>query len=69
MRRDYYTPRQAADYTGLSEDTIGRAVRSGDLATVGGMQIDGKKSTRIIIHHDELVRWMHGHTATRKANQ
>ena len=60
MRRDYYTPKRAADYTGLSENMIRRAVQSGDLATVNGLEIDGKRSVRILIAHEELDRWITG---------
>lgn len=60
MRRDFYNEQQAAEYVGVSVDSIKRGINSGYLKTVPGMRIDdnGKQLKRNIMAHDDLVAWM-----------
>lgn len=54
-----YTIKTAAKATGISEDTIRRAIRAGDLAT-GRPTVDGKPITTLTIPAAELARWVEG---------
>jgi excisionase family DNA binding protein len=58
-----YTRAQAAEMTGLSEDTIRRAVNAGDLAVLEP-RVDGRGLQKVLIAHDELVRWLHNDPRT-----
>jgi hypothetical protein len=49
--------------TGLSEDTIRRAVNAGDLAVLEP-RVDGRRMQKVLIAHDELVRWLHNDPRT-----
>lgn len=57
-----FTVREAADATGLSQDSIKRAIRSGDLASYSP-RIEGRKLTTVLIAADELARWALGKSA------
>lgn len=62
MRRDFYNEHQAAEYVGVSVDSIKRGIRSGHLKTVSGMRVDdeGTQLQRNIIAHDDLFTWVTG---------
>ncbi|AYY11519.1 DNA-binding protein [Actinobacteria bacterium YIM 96077] len=57
-----YTPREAADETGISEETIRAAIRAGDLPTAP-IVVNGRQIRRQIILHEDLVHWL---TAERR---
>lgn len=52
-----YTKLEAAEATGLSIDTISRAVNAGELATATP-QIDGKPIQKVLILGSEIERWL-----------
>lgn len=52
-----YTKQEAAKATGLSFDTISRAVNAGELKTAEP-RIDGKPINKILILKSELERWL-----------
>jgi excisionase family DNA binding protein len=54
-----YTPRQAAEKTGVSEYTIGAAIRSGDLRTVQP-EVNGRRIRKHLILHADLLEWLRG---------
>lgn len=58
-----YTRAQASEMTGLSEDVIRRAIKAGDLKALDP-RVDGKSIQRVVIEHDELMRWLHNQTRT-----
>lgn len=57
MKQITYTRKQAAQACGLSEDTIRRAINSGDLETMSP-EIDGRPISKVLIHASELERWL-----------
>ena len=57
-----YTYATAAQATGLSVDTIKRAVKAGDLAA-NQPEIDGRNIASVLIPAEELRRWALGKTA------
>jgi predicted DNA-binding transcriptional regulator AlpA len=52
----YLTLRQAAKHTGLSEKTIERAIRSGDVER-------NKKPARLLVIRESLEAWIEGREA------
>lgn len=58
MSRRYLDEDAAADYCCISVDSLKKATKSGDLARVPGMVIDGKRLTRNVYTVEELDRWM-----------
>lgn len=54
-----YSRAEAAEATGYSEVTIKRAIASGDLRESHPM-VNGRPSTKGVIAHDELARWIGG---------
>jgi hypothetical protein len=57
-----YSRKQAAEQTGVSVDTLDRAIKAGDLATLHP-PIDGKPIASPLIEHGELIRWLRSRTA------
>lgn len=56
MKSRSLNKRQAAEYVGLSVDTISRAIRSGDLRTYRP-KIEGRELTSDLILIQDLERW------------
>jgi len=56
-----YTPKTAAEATGLSIDVIKRAIRSGDLKATRPL-IDGREVAKDSIAPVALERWLTGAT-------
>ncbi|WP_062077768.1 hypothetical protein [Demequina globuliformis] len=54
-----YTPKTAAEATGYSEDTIKRAIRSGDLKTTRP-RIEGREVAKDSIDPADLKAWLAG---------
>ena len=52
-----YSVREAEEATGASQDTIKRAIRSGDLATLAP-HIEGRPVRGYLIARAELERWL-----------
>lgn len=52
-----YNVREAEDATGVSQDTIKRAIRSGDLATLDP-HVEGRPVRGYLIARTELERWL-----------
>lgn len=57
MSQIAYTKKQAAEASGVSLDTIRRAIQAGDLATVQP-RIDGREIQRVLVLGTELERWL-----------
>lgn len=57
MNQIAYTKRQAAEATGVSLDTIRRAIQAGDLVTVAP-RVDGREIQKRLILSSELERWL-----------
>lgn len=54
-----YTREQLAEATGLSVDTIKRAIAAGQLRTVSPVKgKKGERVTRVLITADEAQRWL-----------
>lgn len=53
----YYTRSEAAEYLRVSPDIIQRAQKSGDLAPVAGLVINGRRVAKEIYEGTELDRW------------
>lgn len=54
-----YTVKTAAEATGLSERTIDRAIKSGDLKATRP-KVDGRSIAKDVISASELARWIEG---------
>ena len=57
-----YTRKEAAEATGLSEDTLKRAINAGDLRPLNP-KIQSRSLQKVLIHRDELERWLRGDDA------
>lgn len=57
MAKLSYTPREAAEETGLSEDTIRAAIRAGDLRLTP-VVVNGRTLKKHIISHGDLEKWL-----------
>lgn len=51
---------EAAQEIGVSEPTIERALAAGDLTSVSGLTISGKRVRRTVIGRGALVAWVEG---------
>lgn len=55
-----YTVREAAEATGLSQDTILAAIRSGDLR-VAAPEVDGTRlKNKYVVLREDLIAWLRG---------
>lgn len=52
-----YSRKEAAEAAGVSEDTIKRAINSGDLTTCDP-RVDGRSIQKVLILRTELERWL-----------
>lgn len=57
MSRIAYSVKEAAEAIGLSEDTIKRAIRAGDLEA-HTPRVEGRQIARQVIRVEELDRWI-----------
>lgn len=57
MSRIAYSVKEAAEAIGLSEDTIKRAIRAGDLEA-HTPRVEGRQIARQVIRAEELDRWI-----------
>ena len=53
-----YTRREAAEATGISEKTLDKAIKAGDLQTLPKPEINGRKVGTVLIAARELSRWI-----------
>ena len=61
MTKIAYTVKEAAEATGLSPDTVKRAINAGDLKALTP-RVSGRQIARQVIHADELNRWLNDDT-------